>query len=105
MEAGGVVAPGLVVYSDHPCPGPHMGRVMHTLRSALALAVLLPAGLSGQMLQPEHTATLEWRLLGPSIPFERAAHERRVVGADADLAGPAAVGGARALVGRGGHAR
>ena len=41
--------------------------------AALSLAVLsLPGSLSAQTLKPEHTATLEWRLLGPSMPAGRA---------------------------------
>ena len=45
---------------------------MSPLRVALAAALLLPTGLRGQTLEPEHTATLEWRLLGPSMPAGRA---------------------------------
>ena len=45
---------------------------MRTLLSLCAAALLLPATLPAQTLTPEHTASLEWRLLGPSMPAGRA---------------------------------
>jgi photosystem II stability/assembly factor-like uncharacterized protein len=54
------------------------------MRTILALAVatlLLPQPLPAQNLAPEHTESLEWRLLGPSMPAGRA---WTVVGVESD---------------------
>ena len=45
---------------------------MRALLTLSAAAMILPAALPAQTLTPEHTATLEWRLLGPSMPAGRA---------------------------------
>jgi photosystem II stability/assembly factor-like uncharacterized protein len=45
---------------------------MRIFLTILAAATLTPATVQAQTLTPEHTATLEWRLLGPSMPAGRA---------------------------------
>jgi len=45
---------------------------MDVSRILVAAALILPAPLTAQALPPSSTATLEWRLLGPSMPAGRA---------------------------------
>ncbi|MDH3225381.1 MAG: hypothetical protein OEO23_16790, partial [Gemmatimonadota bacterium] len=53
-------------------PRPHFLRPI-LLAAALTSGVLtLPDPTAAQTLRPEHTATLAWRLLGPSMPAGRA---------------------------------
>ena len=54
---------------------------MRVLLAMSAAALLAPVAAEAQALTPQHTATLEWRLLGPSMPAGRA---WTVVGVESD---------------------
>lgn len=45
---------------------------MRIVPAVLAAALLIPAPVAAQSFRAEHTASLEWRLLGPSMPAGRA---------------------------------